>query len=218
MTNDRDADTVLRLPDGALALATVELVTHSLTPSLLHHSVRSFLFARLAARHRTAEPGRDYDPDLLFLACVLHDIGLSDKGNGMQRFEVDGADLAAGFLTDHGVPASDVDLVWEAIALHTSAGIAERRSTLCDLTRSGIGMDFGNDVSFVQDGEAAAIHRAYPRLSMVRSLVDAIVGQADGRPTKAPRYSLAGELVRERAEPPHITTMEASAGGSRWGD
>jgi hypothetical protein len=215
MTDDRGD--VLSLPGGALALATVDLVTRALTPSLANHSVRSFLFARLLARHRAAEPGRDFDPDLLFLSCVLHDIGLSDKGNRAQRFEVDGADLAAEFLTGHGLPAADVDRVWEAIALHTSAGIAERRGALCDLTRSGIGIDFGAGAGFVSDHDAAAIHRAYPRLSMVRSLVDAIVGQAEGKPRKAPPYSLPGELVRERAEPPHRTTMELGADGCRWG-
>ena len=35
--------------------------------------------------------------------------------------------MAAAFLTDNGTDASRVDLVGEAIALHTSPGIAERR-------------------------------------------------------------------------------------------
>ena len=50
--------------------------------------------------------------------------------SGIQRFEVDGADMAAKFLTDNGVAARGVDLVWEAIALHSSPGIAERRPCL----------------------------------------------------------------------------------------
>ena len=61
------------------------------------HSVRSYLYAReLAGRG----PFRDYDDELLFLSCVLHDIGLTDQGNREQRFEVDGADLASEFLRD----------------------------------------------------------------------------------------------------------------------
>jgi hypothetical protein len=45
---------------------------------------------------------------------------------------------------------------------------------------------------------ADAILTAYPRLSMERSLVDAIVDQATRTPTKAPRYSIAAILIRER--------------------
>jgi hypothetical protein len=64
-------------------------------------------------------------------------------------------------------------------------------------------MDFGRHPDAVTDAQAAAIHEAYPRLAMVRSLVDAIVEQARTRPDKAPRYSIAGELLRERSTPPH---------------
>jgi hypothetical protein len=212
---DRD---VLCLPTAPWTEAVLAMVTSSESPSLANHSIRSYLFARLLADHRGVAAGRDFDPLLLFAACLLHDIGLSERGNGDQRFEVDGADVAAKFLTEHGLPANDVDAVWMAIALHTSPGIAERRGPLCELTRAGIGMDFGRHPDAVTDARAAAIHEAYPRLAMVRSLVDAIVEQARTRPDKAPRYSLAGELLRERSTPPHVTTMERAAATSRWKD
>jgi hypothetical protein len=215
---DADADRdLLALPTAPWTDAAMALVTAAESPSLANHSFRSYLFARLLAAQRGAAPGRDYDPLLLFAACVLHDIGLSERGNGTQRFEVDGADVAAEFLTEHGLPAADVDAVWLAIALHTSAGIAERRGPLCELTREGIVIDFGRHPEAVTDAQAAVIHRAYPRLAMARSLVDAIVDQARARPQKAPLYSLAGELLRERDTPPHLTTLERGATASRWG-
>lgn len=213
--DDRD---VLALPTAPWTNAAVALVTSSESSAVANHSIRSYLFARLLADHRGAVAGRDFDPPLLFAACVLHDIGLSDRGNGTQRFEVDGADVAAEFLTTHGLPAADVDAVWLAIALHTSPGIAERRGPLCELTREGVGIDFGRRPDAVTDAQATVIHHAYPRLAMVRSLVDAITEQARTRPAKAPPYSIAGELLRERSTPPHITTMERAATASRWGD
>ena len=88
--------------------------------------------------------------------------------------------------------------MWEAIALHTSAGIAERRGPVTELTRRGVGVDFGRDSECVSDEQAVLIHAAYPRLSMERALADEIVAQAHGRPEKAARYTFAGELVRER--------------------
>lgn len=219
MTTDPTATLdVLALPTTPLAQQTIELVTDAESPALANHSIRSFLFARLLADHRGAVAGADYDPQLLFLACTLHDVGLSaDGGDRDERFEVAGADLAAEFLTARGVAAADVDTVWQAIALHTSIGIAERRGAICELTAAAIAIDFGLDSDFVSDADAAAIHHAYPRFSLARSLADSIIGQAQRRPEKAPFFSVAAQLLRERAAPPHITLLEEYAPLTRWG-
>jgi HD domain len=214
--DDAPARAALARPGGALAERAITLVTSIESPPVAGHSFRSFFFARALAVHRRAEPGRDYDPDLLFLACVLHDTGLTGPGDRGQRFEIDGADLAAEFLTAEGLPADQVDQVWDAIALHTSPGLAERRSTLCDLTRSGIGIDFGRGAGVVPEAWAAAIHRAYPRHGMERALVDLIVGQAEGRPEKAPPYTIADQLLRERADGPGATRLERTLEVSPW--
>jgi hypothetical protein len=49
-----------------------------------------------------------------FAATVLYDIGLRHDARAPVRFEVDGADQAAEFLTARQVAAGDVDRVWEA--------------------------------------------------------------------------------------------------------
>ncbi|GAA2440539.1 HD domain-containing protein [Streptomyces glaucus] len=216
--NDVMTTGVPPLPDTPLARRALALVRETESTATANHSVRSALFARLRADHQGAKPGRDYDPELLFLACVLHDIGLTPAGDRHQRFEVDGADTAAEFLTAQGLPAADVDAVWEAIALHTTPGVAERRGTLCALVYQGTGMDFGGDTDFIDDATGAAIHAAYPRLSMATTLTDEIVAQARHRPEKAPFFSLAFELLRERSTPPHRTRMETMADAARWGN
>jgi len=201
------------LPDSLAAHAALDLIgVHESTP-IANHSVRTFLFGMLLAEHRGVT---DFDPSLLFFSCALHDIGLSDLGNRSQRFEVDGADVAADFLAQQGFSAADRGTVWEAIALHTSGGIAERRGPVTDLTRRGVGLDFGRDAECVSDEQATAIHAAYPRLGMARSLVDEVVGQAKVRPEKAPRYSFAAELLRERTTV-GTTALEEGAALSRWG-
>lgn len=83
------------------------------------------------------------------------------------------------------------DAVWQAIALHTSPGIAERRGTLCVLVREGIAVDFGgalgaNYANGVTDEQAHSLHAAYPRLDMIRTLTDEIVAQAGKQPQNAP--------------------------------
>lgn len=210
MTSD-----VLRLPDDPIVGPVLEIVRTEEPAPVANHSIRSYLFARLLARHEGLVIGRDVGEQALFAACVLHDIGLTDRGNGSQRFEVDGADSAVAILAPLGVPDSECSLIWEAIALHTSPGIAERRGPLAYLTRAGVGADFRGPAA-VTDDEAGAIHDAYPRLEMTTSLVDAIVGQAHANPVKAPRYSIAGELLRERAAG-SATELEKAAAAARWG-
>jgi hypothetical protein len=206
------------LPDTPVARRALDLVRAMESTATANHSARSALFARLRADHQGAKPGHDYDPELLFLACVLHDIGLTQAGDRHQRFEVDGADTATEFLTAQGLPTADVDAVWEAVALHTTPGIAERRGTLCALVHQGTGMDFGWDTDWVDDAIGTAIHAAYPRLSMATTLTDEIVAQARRRPEKAPLFSVASELLRERSVPPHRTRMETMADAARWGN
>lgn len=202
---------LLRLPDDPITGPVLDIVRAEEPAPVANHSIRSYLFARLLARHEGLAVGEQ----ALFAACVLHDIGLTARGNGTQRFEVDGADTAVAILAPLGVPDGDCSLIWEAIALHTSPGIAERRGPLAYLTRAGVGADFGRGP--VTDDDAAAIHDAYPRLEMTTALVDAIVAQARGNPAKAPRYTLPGELVRERAAGP-ATDMEKAAASARWGN
>jgi hypothetical protein len=42
---------------------------------------------------------------------------------------------------------------------------------------------------------------------MATSLVDAIVAQCREVQAKGPRFSIAGELTRERTAPPHLTQL-----------
>lgn len=201
------------LPDTPAAQAALETVRRLESAPIANHSIRSYLFGMLLAQHRRIT---DFDPLLLFFSCVLHDIGLTVVGNRAQRFEVDGADVAVELLAEHGFSVADRGTVWEAIALHTSAGIAERRGPVTELTRRGVGLDFGRDTDCVSDDQARAIHAAYPRLSLEREITDVIVTQSRERPEKAPRYSIAAELLRERTAA-GITSLEQGAALSRWG-
>jgi hypothetical protein len=205
------------LPVTPLAVRTIEHVRACETEPVANHSIRSYLFATMLAAHEGLRPDGDYDPDLLFFACLLHDLGTSPQAGGAQRFEVDGADMAATFLTANGTGAGRVDLVWEAIALHSSPGIADRRGALAYLTRAGIGIDFGRGTEFITDDQAQAIHARHPRLRMATVLIDEIVRHAGRGPRNAPPYTLAGELVRERGRDGHLTTLERAAYTSRWG-
>ena len=81
---------------------------------------------------------------------------------GRARFEVEGADLAAGLLAGHGVPDGDIGRVWEAIALHSSLGLADRMGLLTYLTHQGVFTDGGRFAELSPDLQEP-VRVAYPR-------------------------------------------------------
>ncbi|MFF2040971.1 HD domain-containing protein [Kitasatospora sp. NPDC058170] len=187
----------LALPSTALAHDALRHARVLLPAAIFHHSLRTYLYGRLLGERRGLLPDRDYDDELLFLGCVLHDCGLSAEGNGDQRFELDGADLAVRFLAGRGVPPDRTDVVWDAIALHTDREIARRKRPEIALVALGAGFDLGGGPGALPDGYAERVHRVLPRGHAAAVLHDSIVGQALGRPHKAPPFTLPGELVRQ---------------------
>jgi HD domain len=191
---------ILGLPAGPLADASLALVRTSESRPIVDHSIRSFLFARLVAEVEGCLRDAAYDEDLLFAATVMHDLGLGEHAQGEGRFEVEGADLAAVVLREHGVAEAHVDRVWEAIALHSSIGIADRRGLLTYLTHKGVFMDVGRPVDAVADRLRKEVFNAYPKPAGDRSIADAIVAHAIRSEACAPPGSLAFELLRQRRE------------------
>lgn len=150
--------------------------------ALFNHSVRVFIYARAAAAAAAEE---EIDLEALFVASLFHDIGATPAHDGSQRFEVEGADAAVRFLRRFGWTKARKDAVWEAIALHTSPGIAERRGPITRYTRLGVRIDFGA-ADTVGPGLRSAVEAEYPRLDIEAELTAAVVGQAHRRPARLP--------------------------------
>jgi hypothetical protein len=127
----------IRIPDSRLALEAEEVVRESSPRCLLNHAFRTYLFGELLGRCRKLK----YDSELLFVGAVMNDLGLSEKFAGQERFEVDGADAARTFLAQRGVSEEKNAVVWDAIALHTSVGIADRKQPEIALVHFGAGID-----------------------------------------------------------------------------
>ncbi|MFE6861538.1 HD domain-containing protein [Nocardia sp. NPDC057668] len=213
----------MTLPSTTLATDTLELITGALELHLRNHSIRGFLFGRALAAARGLRPGVDYDEENMFLICALHDIGLSDSATGPQRFEVQGADYAAQYLESRGITDERVDIIWDAIAAHTT-GISDspvyqrRRPAEIWISVAGIGLDIGGEPDDLPPGFADAVHATYPRLGGVRALTAAIERQVLADPHKAPPGTLSGEILRLTRPDLVPFTWNTVLETNSWGD
>jgi hypothetical protein len=165
----------VRIPDGKLAREATEFVRDCETALLFHHSVRVYLWGTLRGRHR----GWKFDPELLFLGAMFHDVGLTEKHrSATDRFELDSANAARKFLQAHGVPENSVELVWDAIALHTTPEIPWQKKPEVALVTAGVELDvLGLGFDEVPDEIKAQVLQAHPRPNFKSQIVQAF---ADG--------------------------------------
>ncbi|MDN3263075.1 HD domain-containing protein [Streptomyces sp. CSDS2] len=180
----------VRVPDSEVARHTVAFAREVSSPSLFNHVLRSYVFGALVLDRQ----GARYDRELAFVAAVLHDLGLVEAfQTPAERFEVDGADAARRFLRRLGVPAGRVDVVWDAIALHTSAGIAARKRPEIALVSVGSALDFtGNGLEKIPSDALAQVLDAFPRLEFKKVALETILSLCRTKPM--------GELMHPFAE------------------
>ncbi|WP_321914031.1 MULTISPECIES: HD domain-containing protein [unclassified Paraburkholderia] len=149
------------IPDSKLTREITELVRDTESPLLFHHSSRVYYFGALAGRRL----GLKFDRELLYAGAMFHDMGLTHAhSSDHERFEVDGANAARDFLRGHGISQHDIDLVWTAIALHTTPGIPEHMHPVIALVTAGVEMDvLGIAYDRFSDIEREAVVHAHPR-------------------------------------------------------
>jgi len=152
----------LTVPDTALVRDAIELSRNSLEPYLFNHVMRSWLFGVVLSLGVKPAP----DPELLALSVVLHDLGLSDRYAAADRFEVDGANAARAFLKARGISEQQLQIVWDAIALHTTPTIALHKEPEVAMAHSGIAVDvLGAGLERIPENAQRAILSEFPRLA-----------------------------------------------------
>jgi hypothetical protein len=185
----------MELPDSDNACAAKQFVFDVSPAFVANHSLRSYLFARELAAAKGLKRDVHYDDELVFLSCILHDLGVTEAANGDQRFEVDGADAAARFLRDRGVQEDRVTTVWQAIALHTSVGLAHKFGAEQAIAQMGIGADIvGTDRHLLPPGFADRVHASWPRLDVGYALAEVIARHIERNPAKGPPLTFPGHL------------------------
>ena len=167
------------VPDSPLAREALAIATAAIPGPILNHSLRTFLFAELVAKAKHI----DHDVELVYVASILHDTGLSAKYmSDADPFEVDGADVARSLLTRYAVTGARADLAWDAIALHDNGGIAHHKQAEVKLVNAGVGVDFGASLDVLQRADIIAVLDAAPRTHFIEAFLDAAAAVAKRKP------------------------------------
>ena len=186
----------IKLPDSKLARDATDYTRALSAPIVFNHVLRTYLFGELLGRARKLK----FDSELFFLGAVFHDLGQTERFMGQQRFEVDGADAAAEFLTDKGVPKESIEVVWDAVALHTSVGIVERKRPEIALVSGGAGADVaGFGLDQLPKEVVAQVIAAFPRPGFKKAYQQVLAEIVVRKPGTATGNFLAG--IGERHVP-----------------
>ncbi len=169
----------IEVVDTPVVQDAIELARSSSKPYLFNHAMRSWLFGVLIAEGAKPAP----EPQLLAVSAILHDLGLTDRYSAQERFEVDGANAARSFLKERGIPAHQMQLVWDAIALHTTRSIALHKEPEVAMTHSGIAIDvIGAGLELIPQDKLRAILAEFPRLSMKKQFLDCLCNVVRQKP------------------------------------
>ncbi len=110
-------------PDSAAAKRAESLCREASPEYLLQHCNRSYLWARLLA----SLYGLSVDAEVLYVAAMLHDMGLTEQQGAAEDrpacFSSIGAERAGEILDDAGWDAHRRDIVCEAITLHLNLAV-----------------------------------------------------------------------------------------------
>ena len=169
----------IEVVDTPLVHDAIELARSASEPYLFNHAMRSWLFGVLVAEGARPTP----DPELLAVSGILHDLGLTDRYSAQKRFEVDGANAARAFLKERGIPAHHIQVVWDAIALHTTRSIALHKEPEVAMTHSGIAVDvIGAGLDRIPQDKVRAILAEFPRLLMKKQFLERLCGVVRQKP------------------------------------
>jgi hypothetical protein len=187
------------VPDSALARQARERITEVATPVLVNHSVRCYAWAVELAEHDRLH----FDPEILYVAAMLHDIGLVPACDLGGCYEVDGAIAAERLARKTGAPDAHGRAIYDVIALHNDDELPPGAAAEVVLLWESAGTDVtGNRLADVRPAIIPGLLAAYPRLDFKRVFTELLVDQASRKPTCPAVKMIAAGILEEIAQAP----------------
>jgi HD domain len=195
----------IALVDSKMAQLATELARDTSPEYLFNHAARTFLFGALIGNANNLK----FDSEILYLACILHDLGLTDRFAGPLPFEIQGAQAARAFLTKNGLPNDRANMVWDGIAMHPFAMASFKQPEIA-LVSAGAGADVvGGDLEKIPESAKAVVVNAFPRLDFKHAFVKTCTGVVRQFPGGALRSFMRdiGERNVEQFHPTNICDL-----------
>jgi hypothetical protein len=187
------SDVPIIAPDTERVRWASELIWSACDPVVAAHCERSFQFAGLIARLEGLEP----DLEVLFLGTVLHDLGLSARLAGPDRFEMRGANHVREVLLDTGMDPVRVGNVWDIIALHASTAIAAHKSVETSVGNRGVSADVrGNGIERLNPADVGSVLAAWPREGFTDAFAQILINEVRSNPSSTRLSWLESVAVR----------------------
>ncbi|MFD3401337.1 HD domain-containing protein [Kribbella sp. NPDC058693] len=167
----------LAIPATAASSAALEVASSYLTPALLSHSRRVYLWAAAFGE----QEGIQYDAELLFAAAMFHDIALAPEFDSHTvSFEEAGGHVARVFAAGAGWPGERRERLGEVIVQHMVPDTDVTVDPEGHLISRAAALDIvGKDVDDVSPAFRAEVLRDFPRLGLTDEFLACFQAQAD---------------------------------------
>ena len=187
-------------PGTAAASAALEVASAYESPALLNHSLRAYAWA---AAHGLTR-GIGFDPELLYVAALFHDLGLVPAFDSHTvPFEDAGGHVARVFAAGAGWPADRRERLAEVIIRHMWRRVdvsADPEGYL--LARATQTEVIGTNLDDFPPGFRAEVLERYPRLDIAESFLACLEAQADRKPGSSAAASVRSGLSTRMAGNP----------------
>ena len=168
------------VPDSTVAQLAEDLIADVAAAFLVNHSVRAYAWAVELAGHDKLE----FDPEILYVSALLHDIGLVPAYDMGACFEIDGGIAAERFAIQQGQSAERAHAIYDVIALHMLAEAPPGAAAEVVLLNDSTGVDVtGYRIGDVRPEAIPEVVGAYPRLEFKRVFAALFVDQATRKPS-----------------------------------
>lgn len=187
----------LPIPDSTVAKEAEELCREASSPLLLNHCFRTYVWGMILGKRDRLSP----DPELLYVASMLHDLALTDRFRDyapMPCFAARAGMLADVWARERGWQEHRCARLGDVVSLHLNAVVAPQLGAEAQLLQAGAGLDvIGLRHWELAPATVAAVLERYPRHGFKRDGVQLFDSESHPR-TRAQllnRWLMFGTLV-----------------------
>jgi HD domain len=165
---------------------------------LVNHSYRTYVWAAIVAAHERLE----YDEEVVYVASLLHDTGLSDAHQieaPPNCFSLIGAEAAVSCAADGGWDRARRDMAAEAIVMHLNLRVRPVDGIEAYLTAAGTSLDaVGARWWLIDPATRDAVLERYPRRGVKEGFVERFRSEAKTHPGSRAQYYWRYLALRRR--------------------